>query len=63
MMTMELGFPNKEILEAYYDLVEPILQLIAIRKREVYSLSLLRDALLPKLMSGEIDVEKVKISA
>ena len=62
LMTMELGFPSKKLLEAYYDLVKPILQLLAIRRREGLSLSLLRDALLPKLMNGEVDVEKVKVA-
>ena len=40
----------------------PLVQRIEINLRESKSLAALRDALLPKLMSGEIDVSKVDLT-
>lgn len=47
----------------YRDKVKGIYQLISNNCFENQYLSQLRDTLLPKLMSGEIDVSKVNISA
>ena len=55
--------PSKKIMLEYRDKVKSIYQLISNNCFENQYLSQLRDTLLPKLMSGEIDVSKVNISA
>ena len=45
----------------YTELVEPLFTLIGENIRENESLSALRDSLLPKLMSGEIDIFSLKV--
>lgn len=55
--------PSKKIMLEYRDKVKGIYQLISNNCFENQYLSQLRDTLLPKLMSGEIDVSKVNISA
>ena len=51
---------KKYILE-FNDIVKPLFNRIGENKQENKFLSALRDALLPKLMNGEIDVSKVHI--
>ena len=41
------------------DILESIYKQIAVNQKEINSLQKLRDTLLPKLMSGEIDVSKI----
>ena len=48
--------PDKEIKIAYSKRVAPILNEIFIKQKQVISLTEARDRLLPKLMSGEIEV-------
>ena len=55
--------PSKKIMLEYRDKVKSIYQLISNNCFENQYLSQLRDTLLPKLMSGEIDVSKVNIWA
>ena len=50
---------GKELCE-FHELVSPMFLKIKIIQRENLRLAQLRDALLPKLMSGEIDVSMVK---
>ena len=57
-----INLPSKEIMLGYRDKVKSIYQFIANNCFENQYLSQLRDTLLPKLMSGEIDVSKVKIN-
>lgn len=52
---------NKEEIEFYTDQVKPMFEKIGQNKEEIKNLEELRDALLPKLMSGEIDVEDLDI--
>lgn len=59
-----LIFPkNVKILDNISGLFEDLYKKIALNIEENIRLSILRDTLLPKLMSGEINVEKVDISA
>lgn len=59
-----LIFPkNVKILDNISGLFEDLYKKIALNIEENIRLSILRDTLLPKLMSGEIDVDKVEISA
>ena len=53
--------PDDEILEKYENLSSRIFGQINNNDIEILKLSLLRDTLLPKLMSGEIDVSKIEI--
>lgn len=53
--------PNQETLNKFNKIIKPIFVHIRNNQREVKYLTQLRDTLLPKLMSGEIDVEKVEI--
>ncbi len=53
---MEIAFPSNEIRKTFNELVLPMLDEMIIKTRENRRLSRLRDTLLPKLMSGEIEV-------
>lgn len=48
--------PPQELIEAFHKLVDPIDQKIEVLSEEIKSLSALRDTLLPKLLSGEIEL-------
>jgi type I restriction enzyme S subunit len=48
--------PDGQILKAFGDIARPLFELIASNERESESLVAIRDALLPKLTSGEIRV-------
>lgn len=56
-------FPEKQNIVDFNNLCTPIFEKIINNKYENYHLIKLRDTLLPKLMSGEIDVSNVDISA
>ena len=58
---IEIVIPDKGILNKYHRLVEPMFLQINNLQYENEQLIQLRDTLLPKLMSGEIDVEKVEV--
>ena len=53
--------PSKEALSAFDDLIQPIFAQIRNLRDENAHLADLRDTLLPRLMSGELDVSNVKI--
>lgn len=55
--------PDKNKLKEFHGIAEAITNKIYINSQENTRLSALRDTLLPKLMSGEIDVSNVDISA
>lgn len=52
----ELVIPDKESIFEFQEKIKPFYDRIAIIQRESTHLSLLRDTLLPRLMSGEIEV-------
>ena len=58
----EVGVPACEALENQTQVMQPIVDQIIANKIESRKLAALRDALLPKLMSGEIDVSKVDLT-
>lgn len=60
---MIVKLPQKKLMSEYKNKVKNIYQLISNNCFENSYLEQLRDTLLPKLMSGEIDVSKVNISA
>ena len=53
--------PDNETLKAFDSVIKPIFEEILNLERENDKLEKIRDTLLPKLMSGKIDVEDVKI--
>ncbi len=58
---MELLLPDNETLRKFNELIIPITSAIVSNQEENIRLSQLRDALLPKLMSGELDVSAIDL--
>lgn len=56
---LEIGLPDADAIKAFEAFAQPIDQQIRSNVAEERSLATLRDALLPKLMSGEIDVSQI----
>ena len=56
---MDIIIPPDDILLEFHELVFPIIEKIRDNFLEINELSKLRDTLLPKLMSGEIDVSEI----
>lgn len=56
---IDLIVPPENILKKYNDLIFPLIEQMVTIKSEISKLTKLRDTLLPKLMSGEIDVSKI----
>ena len=61
--TEQISIPNQVVLKKFSELCDKFFKQIYFNGAENEKLSALRDALLPKLMSGEIDVSNVDISA
>ena len=57
----KIMLPDEDVLNRFDDLTSPMIDQIVSNIYENKKLEELRDALLPKLMSGEFDVEDVKI--
>ena len=62
ILCFETVLPDEKWIEKFCDAVSPMYWGIKKRIKESRALAATRDALLPKLMSGEIDVEKVKVA-
>lgn len=58
---MELRLPDNETLEKLNAIIQPMVSTIETNQRENAQLAGIRDALLPKLMSGEIDVSNIQL--
>ena len=58
---LELRLPDNGTLDRFNTLIAPMAAAIVSKQNENNKLATLRDALLPKLMSGEIDVSAVKL--
>lgn len=61
IMTYPIILPSNQELESFNSLALPILAQIQNNRIENKRLALLRDTLLPKLMSGEIDVSNIQL--
>ena len=59
---LELPIPDHEALRELDKRFQPMYKLKAANKTEIEQLSALRDAILPKLMSGEIDVSNLDLT-
>ena len=57
--TIDCLVPNKELQIKFISLIEPMLKIM--QSDEIINLQKTRDILLPKLLSGEIDVSELKI--
>ncbi len=53
--------PPAELLTLFHEVVAPMFELISQNQAEIKRLSSIRDALLPKLMSGELDVSDIDL--
>lgn len=58
---MELPLPDEDTLSKFNELVIPMTSTVISNQEENDRLSQLRDALLPKLMSGELDVSNIDL--
>ena len=63
IMTYPVVLPSEEELAGFNTIASPLLKQIYSNRAENKRLSILRDTLLPKLMSGEIDVSAVQLYA
>ena len=55
------ALPSEGILADFESIIQPMFEQILTLTRENHSLNLLRDTLLPKLMSGELDVTDIDL--
>lgn len=53
--------PTEDVLKKFDELVQPIFSMILSKTREIKRLAEIRDTLLPKLMSGELDVSDTEL--
>lgn len=51
-----ISYPGLIVLEEFHAVVKPLFEKIFANAKQIYTLTLLRDAMLPKLMNGEIKV-------
>lgn len=58
---IEIIFPSQKLLKKYSIICEPIFDQILICDQKIKNLHRTRDLLLPKLISGEVDVDKLDI--
>lgn len=54
--SMQIIIPNGETLQRFENVITPLFKKVQINNKESLHLSHLRDTLLPKLMSGEIEI-------
>jgi type I restriction enzyme S subunit len=57
MADMSLSLPPESLLETFAESVNPVLDKLLKNKDQIKTLGLMRDSLLPKLMSGEVTAE------
>lgn len=61
IMSIACTYPDENIIANFNNICRPYFEKIIMNQYENTQLSALRDTLLPKLMSGEIDVDKVSL--
>jgi len=57
----EIIVPSIDFVNHFTETMEPLFNRLWLTQDEIYILATIRDTLLPKLMSGEIDVSKIEI--
>lgn len=60
-LEFKISIPSEDVIKDFCSTVTPMYDLIAENSMEIQRLSKLRDTLLPKLMSGEIDVSNISL--
>ena len=58
---LPIFLPPDDLLEQFHQIVKPMFELIDENNSENQALTITRDALLPKLMSGELDVSNIDL--
>ena len=58
---MEVQIPTEKVMKGFDDIVSPMFEHILKNQQENLKLEELRDTLLPKLMSGELDVSNLDL--
>ena len=61
VLAFRINIPTPDVMERFCDLVTPLYSKIKLNLKESMRLAAIRDSLLPKLLSGEVDVSDVKI--
>lgn len=61
IMSIPCIIPSKEVINEFNDIAQTLFDLIISNQRENQQLSKLRVSLLPKLMSGELDVSNIEL--
>ena len=59
--SIDIVFPSQSVLDSFDETINALWELHESNLHESHRLATLRDTLLPKLMSGEIDVSEVDI--
>ena len=58
---LELRMPDSDILTRFNSVIEPMVSSIIVNQQENSRLANIRDALLPRLMSGELDISDIQL--
>lgn len=58
---LQIFLPPDDLLEQFHQIVKPMFELIDENNVESQTLAITRDTLLPRLMSGELDVSNIEI--
>jgi hypothetical protein len=61
LKSMEVRIPHKKLLNHFEEIVAPIDTVIRVISKEILYLMTLRDTLLPRLISGELDVSNIEL--
>lgn len=61
IMSIRCVIPSQDVINDFNDAAQPLFDLIISNQRENQQLSELRNTLLPKLMSGELDVSDINL--
>lgn len=61
ILTIPCWSPDQSKIDKFNETAKPLFETIAYNYQEIQTLASIRDTLLPKLMSGEIDVTNVKV--
>ena len=57
----KVKLPNNNEMQSFTYIIKPIIDIIYNKTKQNEKLELIRDTLLPKLMNGEIDLDKIEI--
>lgn len=57
LTSIEINIPTMDLLDQFYEIVNPLNRKIVLNYQENECLSQLRDSLLPKLMTGKIELQ------